>query len=213
MSPGRLTWWHVAAGLLAGAVLTLVARPLSVGVCAIPLRVPLREQAFLSWAGLRGAVPIILATVPLAESVPGAEDLFDLVVVLVVVYTLVQGPTLRYAADLLGVSSAGEARDLEVEAAPLDRIDADLLHITVQENSRMHGVEVSELRLPAGASVSLVVRHGTAQVPSDRTRLQRADELLVVAPRRVRNDTEKRLRAIARHGRLAGWQTRGRRPG
>jgi cell volume regulation protein A len=126
---------------------------------------------------------------------------------------LVQGPTLRYAADLLGVSSAGEARDLEVEAAPLDRIDADLLHITVQENSRMHGVEVSELRLPAGASVSLVVRHGTAQVPSDRTRLQRADELLVVAPRRVRNDTEKRLRAIARHGRLAGWQTRGRRPG
>jgi len=213
MSPDRLTWWHVGAGLLAGAVLTLVARPLSVGVCAIPLRVPLREQAFLSWAGLRGAVPIILATVPLAESVPGAEDLFDLVVVLVVVYTLVQGPTLAYAADLFGVSSTGAARDLDVEAAPLERIDADLLHMTVQEGSRMHGVEVSELRLPTGASISLVVRHGTAQVPSDRTRLQRGDELLVVAPRQVRRDTEERLRAIARHGRLAGWQTRGRRSG
>jgi len=213
MSPGRLTWWHVGAGLLAGAVLTLVARPLSVVASAAPLRLPWREQAFLSWAGLRGAVPIILATVPLAENVTGARDLFDLVVVLVVVYTLVQGPTLPYAADLLGVSSKGETQDLEVETAPLDRIAADLLHVAIQDGSRLHGVEVGELRLPEGASISLVVRDGTARVPGPQTRLQRADELLVVAPRRVRNDTEQRLREVARHGRLAGWQERGGRPG
>ena len=212
MSPGRLTWWHIGAGLLAGAVLTLVARPLSVGASAVPLGVPWREQAFVSWAGLRGAVPIILATVPLAEAVPRAVDLFDLVFVLVVVYTLVQGPTLPYAASLCGVSSDDEAHDLEVEAAPLERIAADLLHVTVQPGSRLHGVEVGELRLPPGASISLVVRAGESFVPSDRTRLQRVDELLVVAPRRVRNKTEERLRAVAREGRLAGWQARGRRP-
>lgn len=205
-SPGRLTWWHLGAGLVAGAVLTLVARPLSVAAAATPLGVPLREQAFLSWAGLRGAVPIILATVPLAEDVPGATDLFDLVVVLVVVYTLVQGPTLPYAARLFGVSSTGDPQDLEVEAAPLERIAADLLHVTVQDRSRMHGVEVAELRLPPGASISLVVRSGSSFVPSGRTRLQRDDELLVVAPRRVREATEDRMRAVSQHGRLAGWQ-------
>ena len=213
LSPGRLTWWHVGAGLLAGAVLTLVARPASVLASALPLRVPWREQVFLSWAGLRGAVPIVLATIPLAEEVPQATDLFDLVVVLVVAYTLVQGPTLGFAANRLGLSDEGEARDLEVEAAPLERLAADLLHVRVLAGSRMHGVEVSELRLPAGASISLVVRDDTSFVPSGRTRLQLDDELLVVAPRRVRNATEERLRAVARHGRLAGWQDRPRRQG
>jgi len=175
-------------------------------VSTAPLRVPWREQAFLSWAGLRGAIPIVLATVPLAEDVPGATDLFDLVVVLVVVYTLAQGPTLPYAARLLGVTDTGAAHDLEVEAAPLDRIAADLLHVSIATGSRLHGVEVAELRLPLGASISLVVRAGASFVPSGVTRLQRDDELLVVAPRRVREATEGRLRAVSMHGRLAGWQ-------
>lgn len=211
MSPARLTWWHLGVGLLAGAVLTLVARPLSVAASSAVLRVPWREQAFLSWAGLRGAVPIVLATVPLAEEVPRAVDLFDLVVVLTVVYTLLQGPTLPYAARLLGVDARGDARDLEIEAAPLERIAADLLHVAVPDDSRLHGVEVAELRLPAGASISLVVREGSSFVPSGRTRLQRADELLVVTPRKVREATEARLRAVARDGRLAGWQRPQRR--
>ncbi len=212
-SPERLTWWHVGAGLLAGAVLTVVARPLSVAVCAVPLRVPWREQAFMSWAGLRGAVPIVLTTIPLAEAVPGATDLFDLVIVLVVVYTLLQGPTLPWAADRLGVSTHEAPRDLEVEAAPLEGIAADLLHVRVAAASRLHGVEVGELRLPGGTSVSLVVRGDESFVPRPSTRLAVGDEMLVVCPRATRAATEDRLRAVAEHGRLAGWSHRARRPG
>jgi len=207
-SPGRLDWWHVGAGLLAGAVLTVVARPLSVVACAIPLRVPWREQAFLSWAGLRGAVPIVLTTIPLAEQVPGATDLFDLVIVLVVVYTLLQGPTLSWAADRLGVSTREAPRDLEVEAAPLEGIAADLLHVRVAAESRLHGVEVGELRLPAGTSVSLIVRGAESFVPAPGVRLSVGDEVLVVCPRATRAATEERLRAVAEHGRLAGWSHR-----
>jgi len=204
-SPSRLEWSHLANGLLAGALLTLVARPLSVTACASWFRVPTREQVFLGWAGLRGAVPIVLATIPLAEEVPDATDLFDVVFVLVVVYTLLQGPTLPLLARRLGIGTPDEAREVEVEAAPLDRIAADLLQVRVPQRSALHGVEIGELRLPAGVSVSLVVRAGESFVPHRTTMIRRGDELLVVAPRRARELTESRLRAVSRRGRLAGW--------
>jgi len=204
-SPGRIETQHVVTGLLAGAALTFVARPLSVAVCAIPLRVPFREQLFMAWAGLRGAVPIVLATIPLAEGVGGANDLFDLVFVMVIFYTLVQGPTLPGAARLLGVVTRGEAQDVDVEAAPLDRLAADLLQVRIPVGSQLHGVEVQELRLPKGASVSLVVRGDESFVPDGRRVLRTGDDILVVTPRKVREATEERLRAVGRAGRLAQW--------
>ena len=80
-------------------MLTFVARPLSVLVSAVVQPMPWRELAFLSWAGLRGAVPIVLTTIPLAEGVDGAERLFDIVFVMVVIYTLLTGPTLPMVAQ------------------------------------------------------------------------------------------------------------------
>ncbi|MCX6406864.1 MAG: potassium/proton antiporter [Propionibacteriales bacterium] len=203
-SPSEFTLWHLWAGLVAGAVLTFVARPLSVLACATWFRVGWREQLFVGWAGLRGAVPIILATIPLAADVPGSRDLFDIVFVAVVVYTLVQAAPLVRLARWCGVLR-DDVRDLEVEAAPLERVSADLLQVHVPRGSRLAGVEVGELRLPTGASVSLVVRDGTPFVPHRTTRLVRGDDVLVVATRDVRELTEQRLLDVGRHGRLAGW--------
>jgi potassium/hydrogen antiporter len=174
-------------------------------VCALPLRVPWREQAFLSWAGLRGAVPIVLATIPLANEVERSTALFDIVFVIVVMFTLLTAPTLPWVAKVLRVAHRGEPRDLDVEAAPLERIAADLLQVTITRRSRLHGVEVGELRLPMGASVALVVREEQTLVPDGRTVLRRGDDLLVVTPRRLREETEERLRAVSRSGRLARW--------
>jgi potassium/hydrogen antiporter len=204
-SPARIELEHVVIALLAGLLLTFVARPLSVLACWFSHQLTVREQVFISWAGLRGAVPIVLTTIPLAKDVPGAEELFDIVFVMVVVYTLVTGPTLPRVAARLGVAHRGEARDLEVEAAPLERVAADLLQVSITPRSRLHGVEVSELRLPVGASVSLVVREGRTLVPDTRTVLRRGDDLLVVTPRRLREATEDRLRSVSRRGRLAHW--------
>ncbi|GAA1952954.1 potassium/proton antiporter [Nocardioides panacihumi] len=205
LSPGRITWHIVGLALAAGLVLTFVARPLSVVVSGLVTRLTWREQAFLSWAGLRGAVPIVLTTIPLAEHVHGAERLFDLVFVMVVVYTLLTAPSLPWVARLLGVARPSDPRALDLEAAPLERVAADLLQITITRGSRLHGVEVGELRLPAGASVSLVVRDGDAIVPEKRTVLRALDDVLVVTPRDVRERTERRLRQVSRHGRLAQW--------
>jgi len=205
VSPGRITWTAVGLAVAAGLVLTFVARPLSVLIASVVQRMPPRELAFLSWAGLRGAVPIVLATIPLSEKVTGAGRLFDIVFVLVVIYTVVTGPTLPVVARVLRVAHRSEPRDLDVEAAPLERIAADLLQLTISPRSRMHGVEVGELRLPGGASVALIVRDGETRVPELRTVLRRGDDVLVVTPRRVREATERRLREVSRGGRLAQW--------
>lgn len=195
----------VLQALLAGLLLTAVARPLSVLASAVWQRLSIPDMLFLSWAGLRGAVPIVLATIPLAEGVPRADRLFSVVFVLVVLDTLITAPTLPWVARLLRVTVTGESRDLDVEVAPLERIAADLLQITITRRSKMHGVEVGELRLPPGASVALVVREGRSQVPSSRTVLRRGDDLLVVTPRRIREQTEDRLRSVSHQGRLAHW--------
>jgi cell volume regulation protein A len=76
----------------------------------------------------------------------------------------------------------------------------------------MHGLEVFELRLPAGANITLVVRDGTSFVPGTRTVLRRGDQLLVVTTSAVRDQTESRLRAVSRGGRLALWARSGRGP-
>ncbi len=204
-SPGRISLEHTTIAVLAGLLLTLVAWPLSVIACSWAHRMSWREQVFVSWAGLRGAVPIVLTTIPLAHGVDGAAELFDIVFVMVVIYTLLTGPTLPWVARVLGVTQRGEPRDIDVEAAPLERIAADLLQVTITRQSLLHGVEVAELRLPPGASVSLVVRGGQTIVPDDRTVLRRGDDLLVVTPRKLREDTENRLRAVSRSGRLAQW--------
>ena len=128
---------------------------------------------------------------------------FDVVFVMVVVYTLLTGPTLPLVARWLGVDRRHEPRDLDLEAAPLERIAADLLQVTITPASRLHGVEVGELRLPTGASVSMLIRDGQSLVPERRTVLKRGDDMLVVTPRRLREATERRLRDVSIGGRLA----------
>lgn len=203
-SPGLIEGWQIWTAIVAGAILTFVARPLSVVICAAFTNTSWREQVFLSWAGLRGAVPIVLASIPLAEDVPGAGDIFNIVFIFVIVYTFIQAPSLPLAARVLGVTTDG-VRDVEVEAAPLERLAADLLQIHVPRRSKLVGVEIAELRLPVGSSVALVVRGDASVVPLRTTRIKVGDDLLVVAPRNVREETERRLRSVAKSGRLAGW--------
>jgi cell volume regulation protein A len=205
LSPGRIDLDTVVDALVTGLVLTFVARPLSVLVSTVVQRMGPRDMVFISWAGLRGAVPIVLATIPLSEGVEGADHLFDIVFVMVVVYTLLTGPTLPWVARLLGVALRSEPRGLDVEAAPLERVAADLLQVTIAPTSKMHGVEVGELRLPQGASVSLVIRAGDVLVPERRTVLRSGDDLVVVTPRKLRDATEVRLRQVSQNGRLAQW--------
>jgi cell volume regulation protein A len=204
-APGRMPG-QVVPAIVIGLVLLLVARPLSVLVSMAPFRVGWRDQVFLSWAGLRGAVPVVLATVPLTVGARRVSWIFELVFVLVVVFTLIQGPTLPWMARRLGITEDYQSLDLAVEATPLEEMGADLLQVTVGEASRLHGVEVFELRLPEGSNVTLVVRGGRGFVPVANTVIRRGDQLLIVTTAESRSRAEKRVRAVSQLGRLAGWK-------
>ncbi|NED99266.1 potassium/proton antiporter [Phytoactinopolyspora halotolerans] len=203
-SPSQMPGAFLAA-LASGAVLTFVARPIAVWVSTLPFKLRLREQTFLSLAGLRGAIPVVLATIPLAEDVEDADWLFAVVFIVAVLFTLLQAPALPWLADRLGVAPGVQAQDAELESAPLERVEADLIQVRIPPESRLHGVTISELRLPEGVTVPLMVRDARPSVPDDRTTLRCGDEILVVAPRALRAATERRLRAVGRRGRLAGW--------
>ncbi|MCX4823733.1 potassium/proton antiporter [Streptomyces sp. NBC_01142] len=196
--------------VVVGLVLTMVARPLSVFVSLLPFRIPWQEQVLMSWAGLRGAVPIIFATIPMVSGVEDNNRIFNIVFVLVVVYTLVQGPTLPWLARALRLGGPSDAADLGIESAPLERLRGHLLSVEIPDGSKLHGVEVTELRLPPGSAVTLVVRDKKSFVPLPTTVLRRGDELLVVATDPVRDAAERRLRAVGQGGKLADWLGTGR---
>jgi cell volume regulation protein A len=150
-------------------------------------------------------VPIVLATIPITAGLPAAWQIFDVVFLLVVVFTVVQGPLLPLLARWLGVAESDATREVTIDSAPLEEVHASLLQVSVNRRSRLAGVHLYELRLPPGSLVTLVLRDGRPFVPGPDTDIRRGDHLLVVTTDAQRAATERRLRAVSRAGRLAAW--------
>jgi len=195
----------IPVALVAGVVLVFLARPLAALVSLAPFRFPRNWIAFIGAAGLRGAVPIVFAAIPLGLMVPGSETVFDATLILVVLLTLIQTPMLPWVAKRLGLATQLEGHELDVESAPLDGMNAMLLGFHVPAQSQLAGLYVVDLRLPEGAVVSLIVRDGVGTVPDHHTRLNVGDEIMLVVTEETRVKTVRRLQAVSARGRLARW--------
>jgi cell volume regulation protein A len=175
-SPARLLDAVIPA-LIVGGGLLLVARPLSVLLTMTPFRMPWRSQVFVSWAGLRGAVPIVLATLPISAGLSMAYDIFDIVFVLVVVFTLVQAPVLPWLARKLGVDHGPSQPGL----AETGQAEAGMLHYQLPQELVARAT-IFEIGLPPTASVAMVLRQDRAFTPSQHSVLEPGDRVVVVAP-------------------------------
>ena len=190
---------------IAGVTLVVLARPLSALLSLAPFRWAWQEIAFAGSAGLRGAVPIVFAAIPLGLGLTGSELVFDATLIIVLVLLLVQTPLLPLLARRLGLDTPTGVTELELESTPLDGMSALVLGVDVPQGSGLVGTFVSELGLPRGSVVSLIVRGGQAQAVDEHSRIRAGDQLLIVSTEEGRDATEERLRAVGRDGRLASW--------
>ncbi len=167
-------------GLLIALVLILVARPLAVWVSVWPFRFRRRELTFLSWVGLKGAVPITLATFPLLAGVPTSPQIFNAVFFVVLLSALSQGWSLPLVARWLRIGRPADPTPaLSVEINALRQVDGEILDYTVKPGSLVVGVPLRELALPDGALVTLILRGKEVLMPSGRSVLQSGDHAFV----------------------------------
>ena len=168
--------------LVIALVLVLLARPAAIFVSLLFARLRFRQKVLISWVGLRGAVPIVLATFPFVAGLPQAELYFNVVFFIVLTSVLLQGTTIRVAARLLHLDVHLPARRLQpLEFAPTTKTDSELVEIQVPEASPAAGARVMDLRLPSSALIVLVGRDDGFVAPRGSTVVHGGDTLLVLA--------------------------------
>ena len=181
-------------GTALALVLVFVARPASAFVATALDRFTLAERTVISWAGLRGAVPVVLATFPVIDHIPDSRLFFNEVFFAVVISTLLQGTTVEWLARKLGVTTSEPAlpRPL-VETGTVRRLGAEIVEYPVGPDDAIVGQLVRELGLPRDALLSVIVRGEEALLPRGSTRIEAADRLHVMVREEVAEDMDDLL--------------------
>jgi cell volume regulation protein A len=181
--------------LALSAVLILVARPLAAFVATLFASLNIRERAMLSWAGLRGATPIWLATFPVVAGVGAGQELFSIVFFVVVTSTLVQGASFEPLARRLGLTTDEPALPRRLlESGRIRRLGGEVISYRLPAGAAAAGHLVRELGLPREALVNVIVREGTAIPPRGSTELREGDELHVLVRGELREEVEELTR-------------------
>lgn len=177
----------LGAGLLISVVLIFVARPIAVFISLAFFKIKTRDKLFISWVGLRGAVPIVFATYPLLEAVSAADNIladtiFHLVFFISTTSVLLQGTTLPMVAKWLKVTVPKKAKKLSALDMELyDTIQSEFVEVILPGNSPAVGKEIVKLKLPKPTLIVLLVRDGKYIQPNGATVLEESDKLLLLA--------------------------------
>jgi cell volume regulation protein A len=172
----------ILPGLTLALFLMLVARPLAVFISLLGSEFDYRERIFISWVGLRGAAPIVLATFPMLAGYKGSERIFNLVFFIVISSILIQGKTLMFAARKLKLNKTVVPKPRSpLEFERTDAINSDMIEVDIVQESPANGKKISELSLPADSLVVLIRRNQQFVVPKGNSLIESGDCLLVLA--------------------------------
>jgi len=184
-----LEWNTLLLGVAVGAFMILIARPAAVFLCMAPFRkFTFKARAYVSWVGLRGAVPIIFATYPLVAGIESAQTMFNVVFIVTIISLVVQGTLVSGMANMLGM--AYEEPESSFGDALQDRMKSDFSEVSVNEQMLASGNTLSHIALPENTLVIMVCRDGDYFVPKGRTELQIGDKLLVLSDRNEELQTQ-----------------------
>ena len=169
-------------GTLLFLALTFIARPIAVFAGTAFMNLGWKNRTFISWAGLRGAVPIVLATYPAAAGIEGSDKIFNLVFFAVLLSVLIQGSTLGVLARWLKLSLPSRPKPLmSLELYTMAHTDYDLVVVDLPESSVSVGPRIRDLDLPEGAVITMIARSGAIILPKGNTRLQSWDQVSILA--------------------------------
>ena len=170
------------SALLIGLFMIFVARPLTVGLCLIPFRqMTFKAKCFVSWVGLRGAVPIIFATYPVVSHIPGSQDIFNIVFFITLLSLIFQGMTIAPVAKWLNLDlpQEKEGNDFGVEIP--EEIDSQLTDVTLTAEMLENGNRLMDMNIAKGTLVMLVKRGTEFMIPNGRMELKVGDKLLYIS--------------------------------
>ena len=185
----------INTGMLISLCLMFIARPIAVFICTLFSKFNVREKLFVSWTGLRGAVPIILATYPLTEGHPQAKYMFNVIFFVVLTSVMIQGKTLAYAAKLLKLDAiVREARTwtLNFDKTPSSGTD-ETREVDLPNDAAVVGLAVKDLKFPEGVTILLINRGDKYMIPKGGTVLEANDTLLLFGERARLSDVENKL--------------------
>lgn len=168
-------------GLLLGAGLSFVARPLAVLLCLVGFKWSWKERLYVAWTGLRGPVPIIFATYPVMAGVPGSLLMFDVVFFIVVVSAILPGATIGALTKRVGLASnAAPTAPALLEVTSTKLLRGNVIAFFVDKASAVSGVQISDLPFPGGAAVMLIVREDELIAPRGGVVLEPGDHIYVI---------------------------------
>ncbi|MDI6877719.1 MAG: potassium/proton antiporter [Methanomicrobiales archaeon] len=186
----------IVPGILIALFLIFIARPVAVLLCLLPWRMDMREKVMVSWVGLRGAVPIVLATFPLLAGVPQADIIFNLVFFIVLISALLHGTSIPLVAQWLDVAAPlRSTRGLAMDIAPESDAPSELIELTVPPGAAVAGKQIVDLGLPPGALIILMEKKSERFVPNGSTVLEAGDNLLILAGGPLADEVRARFSA------------------
>lgn len=172
----------IGAGILLTFLLMVVARPLSVFLCLMPFNLSLRKKTMIAWVGLKGSVPIILATFPYMAGIQQADTIFNIVFFVVIASVFMQGTSIPALSKILKLDTPWTQKvNYPIEFEKTEGIDAELTDLIVPYNSKAVGKHIRDLRVPEKCLIVLVSREGKFIIPSGSLRIEGGDVLLVLA--------------------------------
>ncbi len=166
--------------LLIALILTFIARPIAVFLTTIPFKRNVNEKLMISWVGLRGAAPIVLATFPLTAEIPHAMEIFNIVFFVVIISVLLQGTTIPYLAKKLKVDAPLEVNHKAIFDYDGTNTNNKMIEFTVPQNSQIVGKQIFELNFPKGSLVNLIYKNGDYIIPTGSTTVEACDVLFVL---------------------------------
>ena len=168
--------------LLIGVFMILIGRPLSVFLCLLPFRkITMKSRLFVSWVGLRGAVPIIFATYPVVAGVEGSNIIFNIVFFITIVSLVVQGTTISFVARMLNLSKPLEKTGNDFGVELPEEIDSDLSDMTITTEMLEEADTLKDMNLPKGTLVMIVKRGDEFLIPNGTLKLHVGDKLLLIS--------------------------------